>query len=496
MSRSFFAFLARLGVAPEPGQREYLRVAFDGESPAPSSPVWGPVDTVPAECRTVVGAVAGARSGKTYFGSLRMVHLALTVPVKLAPGEEASVPIVAPDMRLAAVAFRYVCGCLDSLGSIEVVQRGSESITLVRRDGIRVRIECLPATRGGSAVRGRTFLGGLLEEACFFRDESTGVVNDAEIFRAILPRIVRGGQLVVQSTPWAPSGLLYDLFKSNYGHPVTALIAHASTRTMRSDPWILEQVEREERSDSANAEREFGARFSASAGNLWFDSASLERAVKGDDPGDIIDLPPSAGEELTAGADLGFAKNSAALCVVGRLGDRRRILYLEEVRPSVDSPLVPSIVLSHFAGVLARFRSCPVMADAHYRESFREALSNSGLTLRPAPEGANGKASVHTHARVLLREDKLLLPNHGRLVRQLRERASKLTSGGAVSFYAPTWADGAHGDLADAVLLALYQPSGVSVPGIRLVRDPFDEEAELNESRRDVRGMLVGRRNR
>jgi hypothetical protein len=483
-------------VTPEAGQREYLRVAYDGEEPSPG-PIWGGVERVPPSCRTVVGAVAGARSGKTFLGSLRILHLALTVPVRLGAGEEASVPIVAPDMRLARQAFRFVRGGIERLPSVRKMVVGkinAESVLLRRKDGVPVRIECLPASAGGSAVRGRNFLGALLEEACFFRDEATGVVNDAEIFRAIEPRIVRGGQLVVQSTPWGPTGLLYDLHKLNYGRPQTALIAHAATRLMRSDAWLLEQIARSELADAENAAREFGALFSASAGNTWFDGASLDPS--GEECGAIVSLEPMPGEELTAGADLAFTRNGAVLVVVGRLGDRRRVVYLEEVRPTEAAPLVPSKVLGHFASVLTRYRGCPVAADGHYRESFREALTESGLPLRPCPEGAQGKALVHTHARVLLREGKVSLPNHPRLLRQLRERTSKLTSGGALSFHAPTWTDGAHGDIADALLLALFQAHGASVPGPRVVRDPFDEEEEANAGRRDVLGTLTGARRR
>ena len=69
-------------------------------------------------------------------------------------------------------------------------------------------LEALPATRGGSALRGRSLVGAVLDEAAFFRDEDYSV-NDAEIYRAVAPRILPEGQTIIASTPWAEGvGLL------------------------------------------------------------------------------------------------------------------------------------------------------------------------------------------------------------------------------------------------------------------------------------------------
>src|SRR5881394_1584929 len=104
----FTAFVERvLGVRLTKGQRALALVAFDGLEPRDlpaelrkvARELFGKVDVIPAAARAVLVAVCGARSGKSYvLGALRLLHLALTVPLEsLAADEIASGIIVAPD---------------------------------------------------------------------------------------------------------------------------------------------------------------------------------------------------------------------------------------------------------------------------------------------------------------------------------------------------------------------------------------------------------------
>src|SRR5262245_24417207 len=80
-----------------PAQRVLAAVLFDGVEPRDlvdadrqlAAAMLGDVDVVTPEARHVAVSVCGARAGKSYvFGALRLLHLALTVPLAtLAPGE-------------------------------------------------------------------------------------------------------------------------------------------------------------------------------------------------------------------------------------------------------------------------------------------------------------------------------------------------------------------------------------------------------------------------
>jgi hypothetical protein len=119
----------------------------------------------------------------------------------------------------------------------------------------------------------------LFTEAAFFRDENY-TINDAELYKAVAPRIVPGGQLIIESTPWTEAGLLYDLYQANWGQPTTCIAAHCPTEIMRDDKATLELVSRERQRDGENAAREFDAAIMSFGSSLFFDSAAVDACVE------------------------------------------------------------------------------------------------------------------------------------------------------------------------------------------------------------------------
>ena len=463
MTPTFASFAKTLGVKMTLGQRVLTGVAFDGANPcdlgdterAVARRIFGELDIV--RTRDVFAAVCGARGGKTYLiGALRLLHLALTVDVStLAPGERAAAIAVGPDIRLARQLLRYALGAAKSVPAISrLVTEDREDSFVIRREGGRsVVIECLPATRGGSAVRGRSLVGACLDEGAFFRD-SDFVVNDTEIFRALAPRILPGGQLIVASTPWAETGLLYELYRDNFGHPATALVAHAPTTLLRPDARTAGIVERERQRDADNARREFDAQFMTGGSGLFLDASAVDACVD-----ENLILPASPSGRVYSGADFGFRSDSSALSVVDRAGSDVRLIALEEERPKKGAPLRPSAVASTFAALASALGCRSVMSDSHYAESIREHLRAQNMALSMAPEGQNGKTATYLCLRELVHAKRLRLPVHPRLIAQLKALTSRPTSGGGLLITSPRRAGGGHGDLVSALVLALWQAS-------------------------------------
>lgn len=277
-------FVAGLGVTLTAGQLAMSAVAFDGgdlDGGELCEELFGSVTEIPDIARRVVVIKKGARIGGSYLSALRALHLATTVSLeRMAPGEVASAIIVAPDLRLARQTLRFALGAARSTpelaSAIASETEDSFTLSLGRHD---VVIECLPATRGGTATRGRSLVAAVFSECAFFRDADF-VVNDEELYRAVLPRIMPGGQLVIESTPWAEAGLLYQLFADNFGAPKTALAVDAPTLTMRDDEHTRGIVEMEYERDPENARREFGAEFMTAGSGLFFDAEALERCLE------------------------------------------------------------------------------------------------------------------------------------------------------------------------------------------------------------------------
>jgi len=463
----FLDFVRALGIKLTRAQRVLVSVCCDGVQPSSFRGVdrhvarrlFGDVESVPAELRTVVLWLKGARIGGTWLAALRTLHLALTLDLgSLAAGEAAFVLLVGPDTRLPRQALRYVIGALKAHPALAplLVAESSESATVRRQDGREVTFEVLPATKGGSAVRGRSIVAAMMTEAAFFRDRDFAV-NDAEVYQAILPRVLEGGQLILESTPWAEgSGLVWELFDANHGQPATCVAAHCPTLLMRDDARTRGIVERERARDPENCRREFDAEFAAAGTGFFFDADSLRLSI---DPALSVRVSPQPGAYAFAGGDLALYVDAAALVVVHRF-DRAAGLELQivetlERRPRKGAPLDLATITREFAEMAGRHGTTQILADHHLLPAAGSLLP-PGFSLIPCPPGQLGKTETHVRVRDLFRAGAIKMPE---AMSGLRDQLAKITStpgaGGGLSIKSPR-RGGTHGDLASACVLALY----------------------------------------
>lgn len=287
-AQTFMAFLGRIGVTPEPGQRVFWSIAADGVQPKDldgvdrelARSIFGDADLVPVQARSSVAVVKGAEIGFSYFAALRLLHRAVTADVRgAAPGELRYALAVAPDLRLARGAVRYALGAAEANDDLRRMldDVAADGFTILREGGRKVRIEALPASVGGRATRGRRYVEVLQDETEFFKDETSGLINDADVYRSVIARC--RGTVWLGSTPWT-GGLLKKLFDDNFGKPTSALAATCPTLLMRFDPKVRAAVEAEYARDPESAAREFGCEFLARGSSLFFDSAAVDACME------------------------------------------------------------------------------------------------------------------------------------------------------------------------------------------------------------------------
>lgn len=459
----FVAFVRDvLGVTLTPAQTVLVAVAYDHADPVAlpvgdrelARQLFGDVDTIPPVARSVLVAVCGARAGKTYvLGALYSLWRALIADLSsLAPGEHAVALLVAPDQRLARQILRYALGAAKSVPSVaRLIQSETvDNFTLRRPDGRIVALETLPAARGGSSVRGRSLVSAVMDECAFFRDQHYQVC-DVEVFRAIAPRIMPGGMVVLASTPWSESGLLFEEFQRNgNGRPVTALAAHAPTLLLRGDAHTRQMVERERARDADNARREFAAEFMPYGSGLFFDAQAIERACATTAPS-----PTGHVQDASIGADLGLVADSTAFVAVRLIGGIFSVLDVVELRPRPGEPLKLSAVVAEAARFAMRHRATTAHCDHHVLEPAREHAQR-GFYLQAVPGGQAAKVERFVTVRNLLNEGRLHIPpDFPRLAMQLREVISKPATGGSLQITLPRRA-GVHGDIVSTFVLAAW----------------------------------------
>lgn len=460
MIPKFIQFTDSLGVELTPAQRTLARVAFDGVDPCRldgeertlAATLFGPVDTIPAEARLVLCAVKGARIGGSYiFAGLYSLYRALTADLsRLAPGEQGVALIVAPDLRLARQVLRYALGAAESSPALArlIESKSTDAFTIRRSDGAVVAVECLPATRGGSAVRGRSLVSAVLSETAFFRD-SSAIVNDLDVFRAVMPRVMPGGMTVLESTPWVETGLLFDEFSRNFGSPVSAIAAHCPTLVMRPDSRTSAIVANERARDPANAEREFDGQFLTGGSGLFFGPELLRPALF---DGEVISSSP-AGSRVEIGGDIGLVSDATAFAAVAAQGDVITFCDAIELRPKKGSPLKLSNAIQTGCDFAKRFGQSRITVDHHELEASREHLPED-FYLEPCAGGNEAKTARFIRVRDAFRQERVRIPSALiRLSTQLALVASRPLPGGGTSIILPRRA-GTHLDLCSAFILA------------------------------------------
>lgn len=412
--------------------------------------------------RTVV-VRAGGRGGKSSrLLAPKALHALWSAPIPptLAAGEEPYALIVAPTRDLARQTFSFCKGYVETCPELRaalVGDIGAETLALRRPDGTVCRLRVFAVGHAGAQLRARNLLFVGVDEAALFRDKRAAV-SDEEVYRAVSPRVVVGGQIWLVSTPWiAGRGLMEEFFRTDFGKPDIAMCVTAPTAGLFPNWDPTGKREAEIRRDPDNYEREILAIPLSSTSATFF----AEEAVKAQATGSEK-LPYNPRATYGAGADFAFKRDSSALAIVeGRTDDegvqRFRVAAMHEERPVKNVPLTAAGVLGAIDPYLAEYETRTIAADSHERDEVTMEAEALNVAIVAAPEGQAGKAETYAFLRKLIHEGRIELPDNDRLVRQLLDVVSKPTPGGGLTITSPRRATGGHGDLVSALVLACWR---------------------------------------
>ena len=476
----FFARVLRLTLTN--GQSAFVAVAIDRRLPRElegavreaALEMFGDVDELtPLALRTVVAAM-GRDSGKTQLAAGIAIFKMLTVDLsRVGPGDVATAAVVAPREKTARIALKRAVALVRRAPELRkrlVGEPTKDGFALKRHDGREVAFEVFAASRGGASLRGPSFICVVFDEAAQFRDESAAV-NDAELYAACMPRVLRDGLVLFLSTPWAMEGLFWKLANENHGEPRVAVVAKAGTLLMRdNDPVLAATIAVERERDPDNASREFDAEFMATGSSMFFDGKAIEDAIDDDL---VLPASPLEGEVFGCGADVGLVRDSSAIVAVGARGEKRerlRVASVVELRPAKGAPLLLSEVVATFAGVCKGYGLGGFFADGHSREPAREHAAKSKVDIWSRPEGPNVVFDLHVAARQALNDRRFALPRHPRLLAQLRAVTVRPLAGGLWRVSSPRRVGQAHGDLVAATVLGVHAASVASSASVDVDR--------------------------
>jgi len=385
-------------------------------------------------------AVAGRRSGKSRIAAAIAVYLALFVQHRLACGETGMVLVLASSRDQARAVFSYIRGLLESAPALraEIVNVSRYEIEL--KNGVVIAVH----SNSFRTVRGRTLVAAIFDETAFWRDESSAL-PDVETCRAVLPSLATtNGMLIGISTPYRKLGLLYQKHRGHFGQDGDDVLV-VQGRSQAFNPTLADSVIAAQRAaDPAGAVSEWDALFRSDISS-WLDDEQLNRAIEFGRP---HELPPQQGIVYKAFTDTsgGVGADSYTLSIAHK---ENNFCITDLVRGTVGK-FDPHEVTKQYAALCREYHVGEIVGDSYAAQWVAGTWRETGINYR---RSALVKSDIYREAEALFTRGLVRLPDHAKLLRELRllERITHRSGKDQVSH-----PKGGRDDFANAACGALY----------------------------------------
>lgn len=402
----------------------------------------------PPEKVTEGWLICGRRAGKSFILALIAVFLSVFRDYSpfLAPGERATIVVIAADRKQARIIFRYAKALLSVPMLAHLIQRETqEGLDLTNRVTIEVHTASFRKTRGYAIA------AALLDELAFWPTDDAAE-PDHEIIAALKPGMatIPHALMLCGSSPYARRGTVYQAFERHYGKDGPVLVWKAPTRRM--NPTVAQSVIDEAyEADPASAAAEYGAEF----------RCDLEAFVSRDVVNSCTDLgvherAPISNVQYAAFCDPsgGSGADSMTLAIGHREVDTAFVDAIRETRP----PFSPSSCVRHFANLLKQYRITKVTGDRYAGEWPREQFREHGIVYECSQHPAS---DLYQDSLPLLNSGRVRLLDHARLNAQLTNLERRTSRVGRDSITHPP---NGHDDIANACAGMLVTVGNVRRP--------------------------------
>lgn len=396
--------------------------------------------TPPAGPFKEAALICGRRGGKSRILALIATYQAVVPDYRpyLAPGEVATVAVIAADRKQARAIFRFVLGMLKAVPELAALIERETNDTIELSNSVSIEIH----TASFRVTRGYTMAACLCDEVAFWRSEDSAN-PDQEILDALRPALatIPGSMLLIASSPFARRGALYAAFRRHFAKDESrVLVWRGTTSEMnpRIDPAIIAEAYQE---DATAAAAEYGAQFrddiAAFVTRETVDACTV--------PG-RLELPPISGLQYVAFVDpSGGSADSMTLAIAHRENDRAVLDAVREVKP----PFSPEAVTAEFCALVKAYGVSSVTGDRYAGEWAREPFRKAGVDYLLAEKP---RSDLYRDLLPVLNSGQCELLDLPRLATQLCGLERRTARSGRDSIdHAP----GGHDDVANAVAGAL-----------------------------------------
>lgn len=423
---NWFAFLKALFALPMSEREAASFHQFTGREHLPKGPA------------SEAWLVIGRRGGKSRFMALTGVFLACFKDYRqfLAPGEQATVMIIAADRKQARVVARYVRAMLTSVPMLRklVSKESTEGFEL--KNGVNIEI----GTASFRSTRGYTYAAVLADEIAFWRTDDSAN-PDFEILAAIRPGMatIPNALLLCASSPYAKRGALWDAYRRYWGKNGAPLVWRADTMSM--NPSVSETIIQQEMDrDTARARAEYFAEFRNDI-EQFVALETVERCIRTN----LRVRPPIrvTTTKYHAFVDPSGGRSDSMTLAIGHK-EKDGLIFIDQLLES-KPPFSPENTVWEFAQTLKLYGVTSVQGDRYGGEWPREAFRKQGITYDIAKKN---RSEMYLELLPLLTNESIDLLNNDRCVNQLVNLERRVARGGRESIDHPP---GGHDDLANAV---------------------------------------------
>ena len=205
--------------------------------------------------------VCGRRAGKSFILALCAVYIACFHDIRrhLAPGERATVLVVAVDRRQARVVLRFIRGMLTGIPMLKrmIEREAAESFDLSNSTTIEVAAASFRSTRGYAIA------AAICDELAFWQSDDYSAEPDYEIINAIRPGMLQfpNAMLLCASSPYARKGALWDAHRSHFGKDNDPILVWQAETTLMNPTVPQSVIDEATEHDPSSAAAEYGAQF-------------------------------------------------------------------------------------------------------------------------------------------------------------------------------------------------------------------------------------------
>lgn len=414
--------------------------------------------------------LVGRQGGKTEQAAARLVYEAADAALA---GERdvCCVGISQGHREAKAVLFGYVRRFFEApLLRALVVEQTRDSITL--ESGVRVLVlPCRP-----EAIRGLRCRCVVLDEVAHFRS-SANIPLDVEVWRAALATVLTtGGMVLAFTSPYAASGLAFDLHRAHYGHESDVMVWKSPSYVLH--PGLDEAaLERIREVDPEGAAAEIEGEFLRNVAAL-LDLAALDECVATG----VRERPPAKGVDYKAHFDPSGGRRDAAALAIAHADGEHVVLDLLRAWPAPHSP---AAVIAEAVELLGTYGVHAVQLDRYGGQFPSEQFDRLGVR---ASTSKLDTSAGYLEFLSLVQSARAVLLDSAELLRELRGLERRRGPTKDRVDHRPGQHDDRAAAAAGALVLAAARPQGEH----GLLFDGYDDdedkelEAEVEQLERDL----------